>query len=70
MMHRICIDAPLTLICSDLRDRVVDEGGWSDSHTGWTKAHLSLTQVDQNQRTKPKIWVQTLLALVIGIDKY
>ena len=24
------------LICRDLRDRVVDGGGWSDSHTGWT----------------------------------
>jgi len=35
------------LICKDLRDRVVNGGGWSDSHTGWTKAHLSITQADQ-----------------------
>ena len=31
------------LICKDLRDRVVDGEGWSDSHMGWTKAHLSIT---------------------------
>ena len=31
--YRICVGARV-LICRDLRDRVVDGGGWSDSHTG------------------------------------
>ena len=26
------------LICKDLCDRVMDGGGWSDSHTRWTKS--------------------------------
>ena len=34
------------LICRDLRDRVVDEEGWSDS-TRWTNAHLSIIHTDQ-----------------------
>jgi len=37
------------LICRDLRDQVVDGGGWSDLHTGWTKVHLSITQPDQTK---------------------
>ena len=43
---QIRIDARV-LIYRDLRDRVVDGGSWSDSHTGWTKVHLSITQEDQ-----------------------
>jgi len=43
------------LICRNLRDRVVDGGGWSDSHTGWTKAHLSITQADQTNVPNQKI---------------
>ena len=36
------------LICRDrLRDRIVDGRGWSNSHTVWTKVHLSITQLDQ-----------------------
>ena len=31
--YQIRIDARV-LICWDLRDRVMDGGGWSDSHTG------------------------------------
>ena len=45
-MHWIHIGARV-LICKNLRDRVVDEGGWFDSYTRWTKAHLSITQTDQ-----------------------
>jgi len=44
--YRICIGASM-LICRDLRDRIVDGGDWYDSHMRWTKAHLSITDVDQ-----------------------
>ena len=36
-----------TLICRDLRDRIVEGGGWSNLHTEWTKAHLSIIQEEQ-----------------------
>ena len=42
----MCIGARL-LIRRDLRDQVIDGEGGFDSHTGWTKAHLSITQADQ-----------------------
>ena len=43
-MYQIRIGAHM-LICRDhLRDRVVDEGGWFDSHTGWIKIHLSIIE--------------------------
>ena len=45
--YQICIGARV-LICKDLCDRVMDGGGWSDSHTRWTKSPLSITQVDQS----------------------
>jgi len=42
------------LVCRGLRDRVVDRWGWSDSHTRWTKIHLSITQEDQNKTVQTK----------------
>ena len=57
---RICARA---LICRDLRDRVVDGGGWSDSHTGWTKVHLSITQASQTNIANQNLGE---LVLVIG----
>jgi len=52
-MYRIYIGAHV--YCKDLRDQVVGGGGWSDSHTGWTKAHLSITQADQTNVPNQKI---------------
>ena len=52
--YRIRIGARV-LFCRDLCDRVVDGGDWSDSHTGYTKAHMSVTQVDQTNVPNQKI---------------
>ena len=52
--YRIHIDVRV-LIYKELRDRVVDGRGWSDSHTRWTKAHLSITQTDQTNIPNQKI---------------
>jgi hypothetical protein len=53
------------LICMNLCDRVVNGEGWSDSHTGWTKTPPVNNTGGPNQHTQLKIWVETLLALVI-----
>ena len=53
------------LICRNLRDRVVDGGGWSDR----IRDELSVNNID-GPRTKSKIYVETLLALVIGSIDY
>ena len=38
------------LICMNLRDRVVYGGGCFDTHTRWTKVHLSMTRDGPNQK--------------------
>ena len=48
--YRIHIGAHV-LICSD---RVMDGGGWSDSHTERTKTHLLITQADQTKQPNQK----------------
>ena len=38
--------------------------GWSDSHTGWIKVHLSITQADQTNVPNQKFgWKPYLLFL-------
>ena len=41
------------LIYRNLRDRVIEGGGWSDTHTGWTNPPVNNT-CGSNQRTKIK----------------
>ena len=55
------------LICRDLRDLVVDGVGWSDSHTGQTKTHLSITRDDQTNESS-QIFRWKPFTLEIGID--
>ena len=38
------------LIYKDLRDRVADGEGWSDSHMEWSKVYLSITQDVSNKK--------------------
>ena len=55
------------LICRDPRDPVVDGVGWSDSHTGQTKTHLSITRDDQTNEPS-QIFRWKPFTLEIGID--